>query len=251
MPRGYYKDRDVKYGRPKTKIVRTPPRGFKIYNTSDWDARRFFRELMDRQLKHEWKKQRGEWAKEPHTLDPERYRSEERTVAPGLRAGGPWNFRGLIPLTDPDEINKFLCRSRAVWQIDTREDADHALSLGMILIAVDPNTPDLAKRLGIQAEKIRKAHPLPIKKPRGRPSKSGDIDLIPPETLNAWRVHKIVELHELRLKGYDPQKQRKQIAAWLFPEQKHQRARGETLDRAVEILDDALAAARAIDAQTR
>jgi hypothetical protein len=121
----------------------------------------------------------------------------------------------------------------------------------MILIVVDPNTPDLAKRLRIETEKIRKAHPLPIRKGRGRPSKSGDIDIISPETLNAWRLYRIVALHELRLRGYDPQRQRKQLAAWLFPEQRNQLARGEMLDRAVELLDDALAAARAIDAQTR
>jgi len=224
MPRSYYKEPGVKYGRPKMKIERKPPPGFKIYDTSDWGARQFHRELVKRQVNHDWKKERREWRR--------------------------WNVRGS-PLADPDEINAFLCRPPPVSQIDSAEKADHALRLGMILIAVDPNTQDLAKRLGIEAEKIRKVHPLPIKKPRGRPSKSGNIATTTPETLNALRVHRIVELHELRLKGYDPQKQRKQLAAWLFPEQKNQRARGEMLDRAVELLDDALAAARAIDAQTR
>jgi hypothetical protein len=115
------------------------------------------------------------------------------------------------------------------------------------LIAVDPNTPDLAKRLGTEAEKIRKAHPLPIKKPRGRPNKPGNIAI----SMNAWRVYRIVELHEFRLKGYDPRKERKQMAAWLYPEQKNERKRGEMLDRAVELLDEALAATRVVDAQTR
>ena len=250
MPRDYYKEPGVKYGRPKT-VVSEAPADFEIYDTSDWDDRRFLRELVKRQIEHDWKKQEGEWLKEPGPFEKGRYRLEERTVAPGLRAGGPWDFRGLTPLTDPDEINAFRCRPPPVSQIDSAEKADHALRLGMILIAVDPNTPDLAKRLGIEAEKIRKAHPLPIKKRRGRPSKSGDIDIIPPETLNAWRVHRIVELHELRLRGNDPQKQRKQLAAWLFFEQKNQRARGEMLDQAVELLYEALAAARVIDAQTR
>ena len=45
MLRGYYKEPGVKYGRPKTKIVGKPPPGFKIYDTSDWDDRRFLLEL--------------------------------------------------------------------------------------------------------------------------------------------------------------------------------------------------------------
>ena len=39
-------------------------------------------------------------------------------------------------MTDPDEINKFLCRLPAVGQIGSIEDAEHALRLGMVLIAV-------------------------------------------------------------------------------------------------------------------
>jgi hypothetical protein len=69
--------------------------------------------------------------------------------------------------------------------------------------------------------------------------------------LNRWRSHRIIELHELRLQGYNPQKQRKQISYWLFPELNDQRKRGEKLDRAVELLDEALAGTRVIDAQTR
>jgi hypothetical protein len=240
MPRGYYKEPGVTYGRPKTKIVIKPPRFFKNYDEKmrGWDGRQFLRELVTRQAKHDWKKERPEWAKGLRTFERGRwYTSKERP---------PWYSPGK-PLTDLDEINAFLCRLPPVVQIEV----DHALDLGMILIAVDPNTPDLAKRLRIEAEKIRKAHPSPIKKRRGRPNKSGDITVIPPEILNAWRTHRIVALLELRLRGYDPQRQRKQLAAWLYSEQKNQRARGEKLDQAVKLLDDALAAARAIDAQTR
>jgi hypothetical protein len=251
MPRGYYKDPNVKYGRPRTRIVSEPPSGFKIYDTGDWDGRRFFRELVKRQLQYDWEKQQGEWSKEPGSFEGERYRSEERTVAPGLCAGGPWDFRGLTPPTDPDEINAFLCRPPAVGQIDSPEDVDHALSLGMILIAVDPNTPDLAKRLGTEAEKIRKTHPLPIKKPRGRSSKSANVSSIGLDTVGAWRTHRIIELHELRLRGFDPRTQRKQLAAWLFPEHQNPQARGKMLDRSVELLDEALAAVRVIDAESR
>src|SRR5262245_51541897 len=126
MPRGYYNDPPTLSTVPGTRIVSEPPSGFKIYDTGDRDDRRFVRELVKRQLQHDWEKQRGKWSQEPGSFEGERYRSEERTVAPGLRAGGPWDFRGLTPPTDPDEINAFLCRPPAVGQIDSPEDADHA-----------------------------------------------------------------------------------------------------------------------------
>jgi hypothetical protein len=197
-----------------------------------------------RQIKRDSEKDRHAWNEGMQTFDNDQWHTSKEE--------SPWYIpEKFVPLADPDEINAFLCRPPAVAQIDSAEKADHALRLGMILIVIDPNTPDLTKRLGIEAEKIRKAHPLPIKKRRGRPNKVGDIAITTLEILSAWSAHRIVELHELRLRDYDPQKQRKQLAAWLFPEQKNQRGRGEMLDRAVELLDDALAGARVIDAQTR
>jgi hypothetical protein len=252
MTRDYYKEPDTRYGRPKRRTA-DRPLDFRTYDDEmkGWEVRQFIRELVDRQLKHDWKKHEGEWSEEPRTFEFGMHSSKERAVVPGLCAGGPWNFRGLIPLTDLDEINRFLCRPSGVSQIESAEQADNALRLGMILIAVDPNTPDLARRLGAEAEKIRKAHPLPIKKPPGRPSGTTDLVGIDANKLEQWRAHRILALHELRLSGYDPTKDRKQIAEWMFPEIKDQRKRGSKLDRAVEFLDEALAAARVIDAQTR
>jgi hypothetical protein len=236
MPRGYYKEPDVKYGRPKTKIAREPPRFFRTYDDEmrNWDARRFFRELVIRQGTHDWEQERGEWK-----------RSKKSAFDPL----GETYLRGT-PVTDPDEINKFLCRPPAVSQITSKEDAIHALRLGLILIAVDPHAPNLADKLNIEAKKIRAKYPLPIK-PRGRPSDSIDVVGIDANKVEQWRIHRIVALHELRLKGYDPRKERKQLAAWMFPEIRDKRKRGLKLDRAVELLDEALAATREIDAQTR
>jgi hypothetical protein len=228
MPRSYYKEPDVKYGRPNAKIATTPPDFFRNYDEEmkRWDARRFLRELMVRQGKHDWELGRAEWEDQP----------------PYVRG---------IPMTDPDEINKFLVRPPPVSQIGSIEDAQHALRLGMILIAVDRNTPDLAQRLNDEAKAIRKMNPLPIKKQPGRPSDSTDVAGFGARKIEQWRAHRIVSLHELRLKGYDPCKKRKELAAWMFPEHKDQRKRGQMLDRSVELLDEALAAQRVLDAQTR
>jgi hypothetical protein len=113
MSRRYYKEPDVTHGRPKTKIDDKPPPFFKFYETTKWDVRRFLRELVRRQAALDWEQKRADWE---------------------ASGGG-----ALTPLLDPDEINEFLCRPRAVSRIQSAEEAEHALRLGMILIAVDPN----------------------------------------------------------------------------------------------------------------
>jgi hypothetical protein len=120
----------------------------------------------------------------------------------------------------------------------------------MILIAVDPRTPDLRKRLTAEAKDIRAKHPLPIKA-RGRPSGSTDVAGINANKLGQWRYHRIVDLYDLIYEGHNPHKERKQLAAWLFSEIRDQRKRGENLDRAIDLLDEALAMLPMIDAQTR
>jgi hypothetical protein len=123
----------------------------------------------------------------------------------------------------------------------------------MILIAVDLHTPDLAKRVGIELEDIRAKYPLP--KNRGRPSISIDVAGIDAPKVEQWRDHRIVDLYDLILKGHDPGKERMQLAWWLFkdvfPNVKDRQARGKKLDRALELLSEALASLRMIDAQTR
>jgi hypothetical protein len=235
MVRNYYKDPDEEHGRPRTRIARHPT-DFSIRDTSGWDARRFLRELAILQGKHAWEQERTEWeAPMPAQLLP----------APIIDPNA-----NLIPVTDPDEVNRFLDRPPAVSQITSQERAAHALALGMILIAVDPNTPDLAEKLSAEAKDIHAQHPLPIKD-RWRPSGSTDVAGIDAQKVEQWREHRIVDLYDLIIRGHDPCKERKQLAAWLFPEVEDRQARGKKLDRAVRLLNEALASMRMIDAQTR
>jgi hypothetical protein len=247
MARRYYKEPDVEYGRPKTRIAIPPRDYFRAYDEKmkGWDARRFRRELAIQQGRHEWAQQQAEWVLPRYKLVKEgnKWWFEQDGVEPMFSPDA-------TPITDPDEGNRFLDRPPAVSRITSQERAAHALALGMILIAVDPHTPDLEARLNTEAKNIRADFPQPIKT-RGRPSASTDIAGIDENKLKQWREHRVVFLHHLRLNGHDPGKARKQLAAWMFPEIKDPRKRGLKLDRAVELLDEALAAARMIDVQTR
>jgi hypothetical protein len=125
------------------------------------------------------------------------------------------------------------------------------LKLGMILIAVDPSTPNLVSRLVEQGRAIRKRHPLFPRKRKGRPAASEDISGIDDHDLDQWRNHRILALLDLLLMDFDPSKDRKQLALWLFPEIQNQAARGKKFDNARAHLAQARAASRVIDAQTR
>jgi hypothetical protein len=226
MARNYYKEPDATYGRPETAIEQSPPRGFYHYDglMAQLDARGFLRALEKRLGEHDWQNRRDEW--EFMTCDGK-------------------------PPTDPDEINRFLCRPAAVSIVENTDDAAHYLKLKMILIAVDPNTPNLASRLKEQARAIRKRHPLSPRKRKGRPSGLEDNFGIDDQDLNQWRNHRIISLLDLILMGFDPSKERKQLAFWLFPEIEDQDARGKKFDNARKHLDQARAASRIVDAQTR
>jgi hypothetical protein len=289
--RFYYRESDVKYGRPKLRIASATPAFFQLHDTSGWTVRRFLKELVQREVEHDWRERKASWNAPAQTFERQIDHNRETRKEPDKKAQWhppkenppratpvgfdpllwkepakpgnkvrrhtseekpPWYIPGNFePLSDLDEINRFLCRPPPVGQIESVEGAKDALSAGMVLVAVDPHTPDLEKRLAVEAKKVRQKYPLAGKRSRGRPNKSGDSAGLGAEALKQWRAHRIIELHELRLAGYDPRKKRKQVAAWLFPEQKNQRRRGEMLDRAVKLLDAALASTRVIDAQTR
>jgi hypothetical protein len=248
MKRGYTKEGDTKYGRRRTRTMAKRPQGFSLVDTCNWDASRYLRELVILQGQHEWARQQAEWALP-------RYKRVEEGGAWRLEQDGvvPMFSPNATPITDLNEINRFLARPPAVSQITSKEGAAHALDLGMILIAVDLHTPDLAKRVGIELEDIRAKYPLP--KNRGRPSISIDVAGIDAPKVEQWRDHRIVDLYDLILKGHDPGKERMQLAWWLFkdvfPNVKDRQARGKKLDRALELLSEALASLRMIDAQTR
>jgi hypothetical protein len=229
MSRSYYKEPGSVYGRPKTKIER-PPKDFKSHDKErDWDLRRFMRELVKREVDHSWNTERQEWNESP---------AFKKAPLEGA------------PLSDLDEINAFLCRPSAIVGVKSASDADHALTLGMVLFAIDPNVPNLRGQLAALARKIREQHPPAVGLRRGKPSKIDNAP-ISNSRLSEWREHRIVALHELRLAGHDLRKKRKQVAYWMFPEIEEEKPRAAKLDRAVMLLDDALAQARVIDAQTR
>jgi hypothetical protein len=117
MPRNYCKEAGTKYGRPPKGIDKEPPPFLadRDEEMKAWDARRFLRELVIRQEKEAWKHRQSEWGE--------------------LAVTG-------TPLVDLDEINRFLHRLPPVTRITSKEDASHALNLRMILIAVDPYTPE-------------------------------------------------------------------------------------------------------------
>jgi hypothetical protein len=249
MKRGYYKDANTEYGRPRTRKMAKQPRDFSLCDTSGWDARWFLKALANRQCEHAWKQEQAEWGLP-------RYKRVEKGNEWWLEPDGVepmFSPDATLVFTDPDEVNRFLDRLPAVSQITAKERAAHALDLGMILIAVDPHTPDLEKKVDIELKNIRAKHPLP--KNRGRPSASTDVAGIDAQKVEQWRDHRIVDLYDLILKEYDPRKERQKLAWWLFkdvlPYPKDRQARGKKLDRAVRLLNEGLASMRMIDAQTR
>jgi hypothetical protein len=219
-------------------MAKRPP-DFSLVDTSDWDARRFLREFASRQGKHAWEQDRSEW--------------ETPMPASLLQTPIINPDANLVPVSDPDEVDRFLARPPTVFQTTSKERANHALDVGMIAILVDPNAPNLEQQVNIEIGSIRAQHPLP--KTRGRPSVSTDVFGIDAQKVEQWRAHRIIDLYDLIIKGHDPGKERQQLAWWLFkdvfPNTTDRRARGKKLDRAVDLLDEALAMLPMINAQTR
>jgi hypothetical protein len=222
--RGYYKEPDETYGRPATKIRKKPPPEFSLSQEDELaqqlDVRGFLNALMK--------------------LD---------TWAEHIRENPDWEKRQTFPgFETVDEFNRG--RPDPVTIIEDEKTVEHALFFDMVLIGVDPNVPDLERRLCKVAKEIREKHPLPMAR-RGRPRKSGDIDGVSDTDVRAWRDHRVLALRKLEHKGYNLSDDRKQLAWWLFPEIKDQVKRGHKLDKAVELLEQICVAIRVIDAQTR
>jgi hypothetical protein len=242
MTRGYYQEPGTRYGRP-AKEIGDPPPNFSFHDTRNWDLRRWLKEIADRQGRQEWAQQQSEWV-----------RLQPKVVQKGDKR--EWEGTELEPIfgpdatlvNDPDEINKLLARPAPVRQVTSQEDAAHDLALGRIVITVDPHAPDLADKLKAEAKKIRRAHPLPIKNRGHQGTNAAGIN---ESKMQQWSKHRLVELYDLMLMGYDPVKDRKKMAAWLFPEIRNPQGRGKKLDRAAKLLNEALDSVRMIDAQTR
>jgi hypothetical protein len=115
MKRGYVKEPGTVYGRPKQEIKNQAPAWFNTHDEEmkGWDARRFMRELQIRSGDEYWKREKRKWK--------------------GIIAGGK-------PMTDPDEINRFLCRPPSVSQVKTSDDAAHALKRRPKVKKLETNT---------------------------------------------------------------------------------------------------------------
>jgi hypothetical protein len=101
------------------------------------------------------------------------------------------------------------------------------------VLEIDPNCPD-----EILFEKIATV----LKRARNKPARRINT--------KAWAEHRILALYDLRLMGYDLSKDRKQLAAWLFPEINNEKPRGDKFDRANEYLKAAMASLNALRAQS-
>ncbi|MGP0093719.1 MAG: hypothetical protein ACLPKB_27815 [Xanthobacteraceae bacterium] len=131
-----------------------------------------------------------------------------------------WRLRRV---TDPHELDRVLCRAESVAECETAEDLEIARFNGRVVLQIDPACPHdlLLEKIQAVLERARDGKPRRI-------------------NIEAWAEHRILALYDLKLMGYDLSKERKQLAVWLFPETRDEKARGDKFDRARELLDMAL-----------
>jgi len=164
----------------------------------------------------------------------ERKRIEEMNGDP--RDVEPW----LRQVTDPEEMDRIMCRTDVVAECKTADDVKIAHFNGRVVVEIDPAAPnDLlfskiatlldARRALIEGAKLRLARRINV---------------------TPWKEHRILALYDLRLLGYDLSRERKQLAAWLFPEIPDGKHRGDKFDRAREYLETALASLNTLRAQS-
>jgi hypothetical protein len=194
---------DGQPGRPKTDIDTTPPAGFSPHN-----------ELMEALDMRGWYRELGR-----------RHRSKKM-------AGDPPDYSGLEPITDPEEMDRLMCRTEVVVACNTPEDLKIAQFNGRLVVEIDPACPN-----EIVFDKISAL--------LGRVRGVGD------RNMKAWKNHRILALYDLKLLGYDLSADRKQLALWLFPEISDEKKRGDKFDRATECLEAALASLHTLRAQSK
>lgn len=192
-------------GRPKTEINPEPPPGFSLHDP-----------LMEKLDKRGWYRQLAE-----------RQRYEEMDGDPHHRE---FNLRQV---TDPEEIDRFMCRAHVVAEVNTLDQLEGALFNGRIVIEIDPVAPKkvLFKQIAALLDDVVSRTGRQI-------------------STKAWKDHRILALYDLKLMSYDLSSERKQLAAWLFPEIDDEKKRGDKFDRAKEYLDTALSSLPALRAQS-
>jgi len=198
-------------GREATEIDLTPPKGFCLH-----------KELMDNldltgwygQLAHRHEQDKLGWDGTPM------YEFSE--------------FGLCKPLLDPQKIDHMMCRDEIVRECKTNVELEIAQHNNRIVLSIDPACPD-----AILYSEIMKA----IKTIKDR--------IIRSINTTAWTEHRILALYDLKLMGYDLSNERKQLAAWLFPEIQKPKARGDKFDKAKKYLDGAISSLDIMRAQSQ
>jgi hypothetical protein len=208
MPRPYVVE-DGLPGRPKIEIDTTPPAGFSLH-----------KELMEALDVRGWYQELGK-----------RFHSEKLARDSHFIGPDKPDFFGLAAVTDPEELDRLMCRTNVVAECKTPEDLKIARFNGRLVIEIDTECP-----IEIVLDKI-----------------SAIIDgvkSIRERNTNAWKNHRILALYDLKLGGCDFSADRKQLALWLFPEIGDQKTRGDKFDRATECLEEAVASLGILRAQS-
>jgi hypothetical protein len=138
----------------------------------------------------------------------------------------------LRRVTDPNELDHLMCRSDVVAECKTKDDLEVAHFNGRLVLEIDPDCPDeiLFEKIATLLKRVRNGKARRIK-------------------TKAWAAHRILALYDLKLMGYDFSKERKQLAAWLFPEINDGKQRGDKFDRAIKYLKAALSSLNTVRAQ--
>jgi hypothetical protein len=211
-PRRGYVVEDGRPGRRKTKIEQKPPNWFRLRDglMDKLDARGWYRQLAQRK------------------------RTEEMDGNP--RDVEPW----LRQITDPEEMDRIMCRVDVVAECKTANDVKIAQFNGRVVVEIDPAAPK-----DLLFSKIGTLHDA-----RGTSIEGTKLHLARRINVTPWKEHRILALYDLKLMDYDLSAERKQLAAWLFPEIDNEKKRGDKFDRAKEYLEAALASLNTLRAQS-
>jgi hypothetical protein len=194
----------VRRGRPKIPVKRKQPDWFQTYDdrTTGLDAAGWYRELAGLA-------RRSFLEANCSREDWQRYSND-----------------GYAPVSNPEEMDRLMCRAEPVAVVETAQDLKIAQFNSRLVVELD---------LGCQPKILHeKIEELLASARNQKPS----LHHVKPE---AWAKHRILALFDLELHGEDLQN-RKQLALWLFPEVKDEKARGDRYDRACELLKRAKAA---------
>jgi hypothetical protein len=208
MTRPYLAE-DGQPGRPKTETDATPPTGFSLHEElmKTLDDRGWYRELGRRS---QLEKHQGD----PHAIGPRKP-----------------DYPGLEPVTDPEELDRLMCRTGVVAECNTQADLRIAKFNGRVVVEIDPACSNeiLFDEIAALLDQIVSR--------RRRNTK-------------AWKKHRILSLYDLKILGYDLSSERKQLARWIFPEIDDETKRGSKFDRAKEHLETAVTSLSVLRAQS-